>query len=121
MTDFYDRDTDKQYSRVYKEQTPDILAAFAAFDGAVFASEGREIPLKHRELIAVAVAVTTQCVYCIDAHSARAVAAGATEAELAETAWVATAIRAGGGVTHGRLAFKFAGAHAHPLEAAQHR
>ncbi|MDQ1205727.1 carboxymuconolactone decarboxylase family protein [Microbacterium sp. SORGH_AS_0862] len=108
MTDYFDRERDKTYTRVYKAETPDILQAFAAFDGAVFASEGREIPLKFRELIAVAVGITTQCVYCIEAHTDRALAAGATQAELAETAWVATAIRAGGGFAHGRLAFKFA-------------
>lgn len=116
MTGFYDRANDRAYNRVYKSETPDILKAFGEFDRAVFAEEGREVPLKFRELIAVAVAITTQCTYCIDAHSQRAVAAGATEAELAETAWVATAIRAGGGFAHGRLAFKLAEgvpAHAH--------
>lgn len=118
MTDFFDREGDRAYTRVYKTETPDILATWAAFDGAVFAAEGRELPLKVRELIALAVGITTQCVYCIDGHAQKAVAAGATEGELAETAWVASAIRAGGGVAHGRLAFKFgqdaAGpAHAH--------
>lgn len=116
MSDFYDREGDRRYTRVYKEQTPDILAAFNGFDSAVFATEGRELALKHRELIAVAVAITTQCVYCIDGHSQRAIAAGATTAELAEAAWVATAIRAGGGFAHGRLAFKLSGEH----EAAAH-
>ncbi|MEN2740006.1 carboxymuconolactone decarboxylase family protein [Microbacterium sp. X-17] len=108
MSDYFDRTEDRKYTRVYKAETPDILAAFAAFDQSVFAAEGREIPLKYRELIALAVALATQCVYCIDAHSQNAVAAGASETELAETAWVATAIRAGGGYAHGRLAFKFA-------------
>lgn len=116
MTDYLDREQDRTYTRVYKAETPDILQAFSRFDEAVFASEGRAIPLKYRELIAVAVGITTQCVYCIDGHSQRAVAAGATQAELAEAAWVATAIRAGGGFAHGRLAFKFtddAAAHQH--------
>lgn len=113
MSDYYDRTEDAKYTRVYKEQTPDILKAFAEFDQAVFATEGREIPLRYRELIALAVGLTTQCVYCIDGHSRRAVAAGATEAELAETAWVATAIRAGGGYAHGRLGFKLSGASDH--------
>lgn len=108
MSEYFDRTADKTYTRVYKNETPDILAAFAAFDSAVFATEGREIPLKYRELIALAVGITTQCVYCIDGHSQNAVKAGASEAELAETAWVATAIRAGGGYAHGRLAFKLA-------------
>jgi len=109
VSHYFDRAADKAFTRVYKNETPDILAAFAAFDQAVFATEGRAIPLKYRELIALAVGITTQCVYCIDGHSQNAVRAGATEAELAEAAWVATAIRAGGGYAHGRLAFKLAG------------
>ncbi|TFV98051.1 carboxymuconolactone decarboxylase family protein [Leifsonia flava] len=112
MSEYFES-TDRQYTQVYKEHTPDILAAFATFDEAVFAREGRAIPLKYRELIALAVSITTQCVYCIDGHSKNAVKAGADEAELAEAAWVATAIRAGGGYTHGRLAFKLSGAHEH--------
>lgn len=107
MSDYFDRTEDKKYTRVYKAETPDILAAFNEFDKTVFAPEGRAIPLKYRELIALAVGITTQCVYCIDAHSQNAVKAGASEAELAEAAWVAAAIKAGGGFAHGRLAFKF--------------
>ncbi|MGA1835502.1 carboxymuconolactone decarboxylase family protein [Herbiconiux sp. 11R-BC] len=113
MSDYFDRTEDRKYTSVYKKETPDILAAFSAFDSAVFQAEGREIPLKYRELIALAVGITTQCVYCIDAHSQNAVKAGASEGELAEAAWVATAIRAGGGYAHGRLAFKLSGAHEH--------
>lgn len=112
MTEYFDRN-DRDYTKVYKEHTPDILKKFGEFDAAVFAQEGREIPLKYRELIALAVGITTQCVYCIDAHSQNAVKAGASEAELAEAAWVATAIRAGGGYAHGRLAFKLAGDSGH--------
>jgi AhpD family alkylhydroperoxidase len=115
MTSYIDSD-DKKYTRVYKRTTPDVLSAFNDFNRAVFAEEGREIPLKYRELIALGVATTTQCSYCIDAHSNAAVAAGATETELAEAAWVAAALRAGGSFTHGRLAFKLtegAAGHAH--------
>jgi AhpD family alkylhydroperoxidase len=113
MNSYYDRAEDRRHTADYKKHTPDILKAFDEFDRAVFAPEGREIPLKFRELIALAVGITTQCVYCIDAHSNAAVKAGATQAELAEAAWVATAIRAGGGFAHGRLAFKLAGEHEH--------
>jgi AhpD family alkylhydroperoxidase len=105
MTNYYDSG-DRAYTKVYKEQTPDILRAFNDFDNAVFAAEGREIPLKYRELIALGVALTTQCAYCIDAHSNNAVKAGASQAELAEAAWVAAALRAGAAYAHGRLAFK---------------
>jgi AhpD family alkylhydroperoxidase len=105
MTSYFDSD-DRQYTRLYKSETPDILSAFNDFNSAVFAPENREIPLKYRELIAVAVAITTQCAYCIDGHSANAVKAGATRAELAEAAWVAAALKAGGAFAHGRLALK---------------
>ena len=108
MSAYFDSEADKTYTKVYKQHTPDILAAFAAFDSAVFApDESRAIPLKYRELIALAVGITTQCVYCIDGHAQKAVKAGASDAELAEAAWVATAIRAGGGVAYGRLGLKF--------------
>lgn len=118
MSDYLDREHDKTFTKVYKQQTPDILEAFVRFDESVFQAEGREIPLKYRELISLAVGITTQCVYCIDAHSQRAVRAGADEAELAEAAWVATAIRAGGGFAHGRLGFKFGAGAAAPAASA---
>jgi AhpD family alkylhydroperoxidase len=50
--------------------------------------------------MAVAVAATTQCPYCLEIHSKNARKAGATEAELTEAGLVAAAIRAGGAVTH---------------------
>lgn len=103
---YFDEDDHKHTAR-YKESTPDVMKSWVDFNVAVFAEEGREIPLKYRELIALAVTLTTQCVYCIEGHSKKAVSAGATQGELAEAAWVATAIRAGGAFSHGRLAFKF--------------
>lgn len=112
MSHYHDPD-DGQYTRVYKAETPDILATWGAFNQAVFASEGREIPLKYRELMSIAVGLTTQCVYCIEYHTEQAKAAGATAGEVAEAAWVATALRAGGAYTHGRMALKFAEDHAH--------
>jgi AhpD family alkylhydroperoxidase len=63
------------------------------------------IPVKYKELMAVAVALTTQCPYCLEVHTQRARAAGATDAELAETVLVATALRAGAAVTHGTHCF----------------
>ena len=64
------------------------------------------MPVKIKELIAVAVALTTQCPYCIAIHSTRARDAGATEEEIAETTLVAAALRAGGAMTHGTHALK---------------
>lgn len=85
--------------KAMKELAPEAMAAFDALNAAVF-KEG-SLSVKVKELIAVAVAVTTQCPYCIDAHVKKAKAAGASEAELTEATMVAAALRAGGAVTHG--------------------
>ena len=77
---------------------PEVMKAFWAFDKAAVADGA--IPVKYKELIAVAVATTTQCPYCIDIHASNARKAGATEAELVEASMVAAALRAGGAVTH---------------------
>ena len=77
---------------------PQVMKAFWAFDKAALADGA--IPVKYKELIAVAVALTTQCPYCIDIHSGNARKAGATEAEITEAAMVAAALRAGASVTH---------------------
>ena len=77
---------------------PEVMKAFWAFDKASVADGA--IPVKYKELIAVAVAVTTQCPYCIEVHGKNARAAGAAEAELVEAAMVAASLRAGGAVTH---------------------
>ena len=80
------------------ELAPEAMKAFWAFDKLSVAAGA--IPVKYKELIAVAVALTTQCPYCIEIHTGNARKAGATEAELAEAAMVAAALRAGGVITH---------------------
>jgi AhpD family alkylhydroperoxidase len=77
---------------------PEVMKAFWAFDKAAVADGA--IPVKYKELIAVAVALTTQCPYCIAIHSGNARKAGATETELVEAAMVAASLRAGAAVTH---------------------
>src|SRR6266704_2385436 len=77
---------------------PQVMKAFWAFDKTAVAAGA--IPAKYKELIAVAVALTTQCPYCIDIHSGNAREAGATDAEMVEAAMIAAALRAGAAVTH---------------------
>ena len=77
---------------------PKAMDAFWAFDKAALADG--VVPKKYKELIALGVALTTQCPYCLEIHRGNAVAAGATPEELAETALVAAALRAGAAVTH---------------------
>ena len=83
---------------------PEATRAFWAFDEAAWA-EGA-IPRKYKELIAVAVALTIQCPYCIDLHVDRARKRGALEPEIAEAVLAAAALRAGGAITHGTHALK---------------
>ncbi|HEV3386627.1 MAG TPA: carboxymuconolactone decarboxylase family protein [Gemmata sp.] len=85
--------------KTMKELAPDAMAAFNAFNAAIF--KDGALSVKVKELIAVAVALTTQCPYCIEIHAKNAKAAGCTDAELAEVTMVAAALRAGGAVTHG--------------------
>ena len=46
-------------------------------------------------------ALTTQCVYCIEIHNKKAKELGVTEEEIAEAVMVAAALRAGASITHG--------------------
>jgi AhpD family alkylhydroperoxidase len=88
-----------------KTLDPIGFAGFAALDKTVGRKDG-VIPQKYRELIALGVALTTQCPYCLDVHSAAAKRAGATREEIAETVTIAAALRAGAALTHGLLALK---------------
>ena len=78
--------------------------AFWIYNNAVM-SDGGAVPKKYKELLALGVALTTQCSYCLELHKKTAVEAGATEAQIAETIHVAAAIRAGGAITHGTHLF----------------
>jgi AhpD family alkylhydroperoxidase len=86
------------------ELAPEAMTTFRAYDKAALADGA--IPKKYKELMAIAVALTTQCPYCIELHRQEALKAGATEQELAETVFVASALRAGGAITHGTHLFE---------------
>ena len=85
------------------ELVPETMQAFVNWDQLALADGA--IPKKYKELMAIAITLTTQCPYCIELHRQRAVDAGATEKELAETVHVAAALRAGGAITHGTHLF----------------
>jgi AhpD family alkylhydroperoxidase len=78
---------------------PESMKAFVAFDKAAVADGA--IPAKYKELIALGVAFTTQCPYCIEIHSNNARRLGVSNPEIAEAVLVAAALRAGGAITHG--------------------
>src|SRR5271155_5967285 len=86
------------------ENASDAMKAFWTFDKAAFAPGA--IDVLNKQLMAVAVALTTQCPYCIELHVQSARAAGATDQALAEVATVAAAMRAGAAITHASHLFK---------------
>ena len=105
MSHYHDEHDMKLLAEMAK-LSPEEFRAWRDLNGIVGRDEGH-IPRKYRELIALGVAFTTQCPYCIEAHAKAAKAAGVTHEEISEATFIAAALRAGGAATHGTLALKF--------------
>lgn len=105
MSDHYHDANDLKLLGQMRKLAPADFDAWLGLNDIVGREDGA-VPRKYRELIAVAVACTTQCPYCIEAHAKAAKAAGASREEIAEAAFVAAALRAGGAATHGAMALK---------------
>ena len=105
MSHYHD-ENDLKLLKEMSKLAPEDFRAWANLDGIVAREDGR-IPRKYRELIAIAVAHTTQCVYCIEVHTKNAKKAGASKEEVAEALLLAAAIRSSGAAAHGSLAMKF--------------
>ncbi|MDE3840197.1 alkylhydroperoxidase [Bacillus methanolicus] len=82
-----------------KDLAPEAFRAFVEFDQKALAEGKLSQPLK--ELIAIAVAHTTGCPYCIDVHVGKAKKLGVTKEQMAESIMVATALKAGSALAHG--------------------
>lgn len=105
MTHEFHSPSDRHYARHLRQAAPEQFAAYRNLSDTAQTIDG-EIPLKYRELIAVAVGVTTQCAYCLETHTANAKKQGATEKEISEAIFVAASLAAGAVVSHGMLAMK---------------
>ena len=101
----YQTPQDLQLAPVFAGLAPTEARAFLAFDHSTKRADGK-IPAKTREWIALAVALTTQCAYCLDVHTGAAKRLGTTREELAEIALIAAAVRAGATVAHGLMALR---------------
>src|SRR5262250_867182 len=105
MSSHYHDENDLKLLRSMKELAPAEFQAWAALDGIVAREDGK-IPRKYRELIAIAVAHTTQCPYCIEVHTKKAKKAGASKEEVAEAILLAAALRSSGATAHGSMALR---------------
>ena len=105
MSEHYHDPSDLRLLKEMSKLAPADFEAWLNLDKITQRADGA-IPTKYRELIAIAVACTTQCPYCIEIHTKNAKAAGATREEVVESSFLAAALRAGGAATHGTIALK---------------
>jgi alkylhydroperoxidase/carboxymuconolactone decarboxylase family protein len=105
MSDYYDSSDLPKFSEI-GEEAPDLAKKFFDYYNAVF-SEG-ELTEREKALIALAVAHTVQCPYCIDAYTHGCLEKGANLGEMTEAIHVATAIRGGASLIHGTQMRKMA-------------
>lgn len=80
------------------ELTPDTIRGYSVASEAGAATGN--LDAKTRELISLAVAVTTRCDGCIAVHSEAAIKHGATRNEVAEALGVAVAMNAGAALVY---------------------
>ena len=78
--------------------TPDTMKGIAALGGA--GDKTNHLDAKTRELIALAVAVTTRCDGCIAFHAAAAKKLGVTVEEIGEALGVAINLNAGAALVY---------------------
>jgi len=95
---YYDPKDLKKFGEIGKD-APGLWKKFQEWYGAVFA-EGA-LSEREKSLIALAVAHTVQCPYCIDAYSSTCLEKGADLEQMTEAIHVAAAIRGGSTLVHG--------------------
>lgn len=98
--------SDRAFAPHLRKAAPAEAKAYMDFSATAMKNPEGTIAPKVRELIAIAVALTTQCEMCLESHVTAAHAAGATREEIAETTFIAAALRAGGAFTHGMKAMR---------------
>lgn len=105
METYYDSADLNNFAEIGKD-APDLAKKFFDYYGAVF-DEG-ELTEREKALIALAVAHTVQCPYCIDAYTRACLEKGSNLAEMTEALHVVTAIRGGASLVHGMQMRKIA-------------
>ena len=81
------------------EWSEELGTKFFDYYGKVF--EEGALTSREKALIALAVAHTEQCPYCIDAYTTDTLKRGVTKAEMMEAIHVGAAIKSGASLVHG--------------------
>jgi len=92
------------FSAKMQEKCPDVSAAFYDLQNSIIYKEGA-LSIKEKEFIALGIAVSKGCEYCIYAHTAGAMNSGATEEEILEVASIAVYMQGGPGLTYMKYVF----------------
>ncbi|GAM09601.1 putative protein [Geobacter sp. OR-1] len=98
METYYDPADLGKFAEIAKD-APELATKFFDYYQAVF-SEG-ELTEREKALIALAVAHSVQCPYCIDAYTKSCLEKGSNLGEMTEAVHVANAIRGGAALVHG--------------------
>jgi alkylhydroperoxidase/carboxymuconolactone decarboxylase family protein len=98
METYYDPQDLAKFGEIGKT-APQLANKFFDYYGAVFAAGA--LTEREKSLIALAVAHTVQCPYCIDAYTASCLEKGSNLEEMTEAVHVVTAIRGGASLVHG--------------------
>jgi alkylhydroperoxidase/carboxymuconolactone decarboxylase family protein len=98
LSDYYKAEHLPKFSSIAEGQ-PELARKFFDYYGDVFADGA--LSVREKALIALAVAHTVQCPYCIDAYTAESLKNGADLEQMTEALHVAVAIRGGASLVHG--------------------
>jgi alkylhydroperoxidase/carboxymuconolactone decarboxylase family protein len=98
MEHYYHQHDLAKFPEIGKD-SPELWDKFLTWYSAVFA-EGA-LTEREKALIALAVAHTVQCPYCIDAYSQASLEKGSNVEQMTEAVHVAAAIRGGASLVHG--------------------
>ncbi len=98
MDTYYKPEDLKKFGDI-AEGSKDLAAAFFSYYGKVF--EDGALSAREKALIALAVAHTVQCPYCIDAYTSDCLEKGSDLEQMTEAVHVAVAIRGGASLVHG--------------------
>jgi AhpD family alkylhydroperoxidase len=93
----------RPHARALRRQIPEVYKGFAALHDAALAAGA--LDTKTKELIALAIAVSTECDGCIAAHAHAAVLHGASLEEAAETIGVTFLMNGGPATIYGARAY----------------
>ena len=98
MKTYYNPEDLKKFGNISEFQ-PELARKFFDYYGEVF--KDGALTAREKSLIALAVAHTVQCPYCIDAYSTDCLEKGSNEEQMMEALHVAAAIRGGSSLVHG--------------------